>query len=202
MIAPRHGRRGDVTTRATGRVGLTRPVAVTAVVALVACGGDGSSAKSDTPGIQDSAARPAAASGVAWVPPGKAASDDELPPADTFNLVTLGGRTLPAADTLSVGTFRCRAILTAARYVLDGNRNYLWSYTRDHSVETTGPCLRTVVSEDQEGSYQVSGDSIVMLRFDDGEAYRVAAGRIVRDTLDLTRDGRRELYVRHTAARR
>jgi hypothetical protein len=136
------------------------------------------------------------------VPPGKAASEDERAPADTFDLVTLGGRPLPAADTLSLGNFSCRAILTAARYILDGNRNYLWSFTRDHSVETDGRCLRTVVSEDDDGSYRVSRDSIVMLRFDDGEAYRVAAGRIVRDTLELTRTGRRELYVRHTGARR
>jgi hypothetical protein len=130
-----------------------------------------------------------------WSVPAKAKSDDELAAADTFDLIAVGGAALPVADTVSLGAFSCTGLLTSARYILDGNRNYLWAYTRDRGSPSSPRCAGGVLREDEDGGYRLTGDSIAFLRFDDGHAHRTAAGRIVRDTLEVRRGVRLEHYV-------
>ena len=56
-------------------------------------------------------------------------------------------------------------------------------------------CAGGVLREDEDGGYRLTGDSIEFLRFDDGHAHRTAAGRIVRDTLEVRRGVRLERYM-------
>ncbi|MFL5615398.1 MAG: hypothetical protein ACJ796_17145 [Gemmatimonadaceae bacterium] len=134
--------------------------------------------------------------GEKWSVPAKARSDDEVAAADTFELVAIGASSLPAADTVSLGNFSCGGLLTSGRYVLDGNRNYVWAYSRDQGKPTNPLCPGGMLREDEDGGYSLTGDSIEFLRFDDREGYRTALGRIVRDTLEVRRGGRLERYLR------
>jgi hypothetical protein len=56
--------------------------------------------------------------------------------------------------------------------------------------------LIAVGAGDEDGGYRLTADSIEFLRFDDGHGHRTAAGRIVRDTLEVRRGARLEHYVR------
>jgi len=139
---------------------------------------------------------PDRSAGDKWSVPAKAKSDDELAAADTFDLIAVGAAVLPVADTVSLGDVNCTGQLTSARYILDGNRNYLWAYTRDRGTQTNPRCAGGVLREDEDGGYRLTADSIEFLRFDDGHGHRTAAGRIVRDTLEVRRGPRLEHYVR------
>ena len=139
---------------------------------------------------------PAGRAGDKWSVPAKAKSDDDLAAADTFDLIAVGAAALPVADTVSLGDVNCTGLLTSARYILDGNRNYLWAYTRDRGTQTNPRCAGGVLREDEDGGYSLTADSIEFLPFDDGQGYRTGAGRIVRDTLEVRRGARLEHYVR------
>src|SRR4051812_36367841 len=78
----------------------------------------------------------AGSAGDKWTIPAKARSDDERAAADTFELVSVGTSALPVTDIVSLGNFSCAGLLTSGRYILDGNRNYLWAYSRDHGKPT------------------------------------------------------------------
>jgi hypothetical protein len=183
-----------------------RASSVAVVVLLSACAprenrtADTPAAKVATPVARiDTAPVPVAPAGSAgdkWSVPAKAKSDDDLAAADTFDLIAVGAAALPVADTVSLVDVNCTGLLTSARYILDGNRNFLWAYTRDRGTPTNPRCAGGVLREDEDGGYRLTADSIEFLRFDDGHGYRTAAGRIVRDTLEVRRGARLEHYVR------
>ena len=125
---------------------------------------DTPSAKEPTPVAKvETALAPALTAGSAgekWSVPATAKTDDELAAADTFDLVAVGGAALPVADTISLRDFNCAGLLTSARYILHGNRNYLWSYTRDRGNPTSPRCTGGVLREDEDGGYHLTADSI------------------------------------------
>ena len=144
----------------------------------------------DTPSLSASGA------GDEWTIPSKARTEDEVAAADTFTLITVGGRPLPAPDTISLGDVNCAGLLVSARYILDGNRQYSWGYAHDRGTPSDPRCVGGMLEEEGDGGYRLAGDSIEFLRFDDGEGHRQAIGRIVRDTLEVRRGSRLERYVR------
>jgi hypothetical protein len=86
--------------------------------------------------------------------------------------------------------------LPSARYIIDGNRNYLWAHTRVGGKPIGPRCAQGILREDEDCGYSLTGDSIAFLRFDNVHGHRTAAGRVVRDTLEVRRGTRLERYVR------